>query len=161
MNQFTNWRHRATMQSMSKKCILTGRICTLLQFLAFLLLLFVMMFNELKKPSDDTILEFPSNLAKNLENIYFIETSNATTLPSRAQCSIESAATNNPKSMVNVLLTSGIMENKILDRLTSFKNVVFQKINPDKFLEGNVSHFTVNKLLNIKKQKFNIMIELK
>ena len=121
------------------------------------------MINELKKPSDDTILEFPTNLDNNVENIFFIETSNATTLPSRAQCSIESAATNNPNSMVNVLLTSGIMEKKILDRLTSFKNVVFQKINPDKFLEGNISHFTVNKfvkLLNIKKQKFNIMIEL-
>ena len=103
--------------------------------------------------------EFPYSLVRNVENIYFIETSNATTLPSRAQCSIESAATNNPKSMVNVLLTSGIMEKKILDRLTSFKNVVFQKINPDKFLEGNISHFTVNKLLSIKQQKFNIMIE--
>ena len=93
-------------------------------------------FNKLWKTSPETLLEFPSNLANNLENIYFIETSNATTLPFKVQCSIESAATNNPKSVVNVLLSSGNMEKKILDRLTSFKNVVFHKINAYKFLEG-------------------------
>ena len=149
-------------QNMSRKCLLIGRNCTLMSYLAFLLLLFIIMsngvwktspdtlldcpsnlankleykFNKLWKTSPETLLEFPSNLANNLENIYFIETSNTTTLPFKAQCSIESAATNNPKSVVNVLLSSGNMEKKILDRLTSFKNVVFHKINAYKFLEG-------------------------
>ena len=148
---------------MSKKCLLIGRNCTLIPYLALLLLFLIVMsngiwksspdttlldfpsnlannleykFNKLWKTSPDTLLEFPSNLAKNFDNIYFIETSNASTLPCKAQCSIESAATYNPTSVVNVLLSSGNMEKKILDRLTSFKNVVFHKINPYKFLEG-------------------------
>ena len=81
-------------------------------------------------------LEFPYSLVRNEENIYFIETSNATNLPSKTQCAIESAATNNPNRMINVLLTSGSIEKNILDSFARFKNVVFHKIKPDKFLEG-------------------------
>ena len=81
--------------------------------------------------------EFPFSLVRNAENIYFIETSNATNLTSKTKCAIESAATNNPNRMINVLLTSGSMEKNILDTFTRFKNVVFHKINPDNFLEGD------------------------
>ena len=81
--------------------------------------------------------EFPYSLVRNVENIYFIETSNATNLPSKTKCAIESAATNNPNRMINVLLTSGSMEKNILDTFARFKNLVFHKINPNNFLEGD------------------------